>query len=76
MKKLTYSIDELAAVSSLSAPKIRKDIRNGILRTVPRGTRQLIPYSEVEKYLGLTDSAGLIRVSSPEEFLSTIELIK
>lgn len=76
MKKLAYSIDELAAVSSLSAPKIRKDIREGVLRTVLCGTRRLIPLSEVERYLGLTDSVEFIQVSSPEEILSTIELIK
>lgn len=76
MKKLAYSIEELSVVSSISAAKIRKDIREGKLKTTLCGTRRVIPYAEVERYLGLTDLNDFVRVSTREDILSQIERIR
>lgn len=54
-EKLAYSIDELAALSTLSAPKIRKDIRNGKLSSTKKGSRRIILRDEVMRYLSAND---------------------
>lgn len=56
-EKLAYSIDELAALSTLSAPKIRKDIRNGKLDSKKKGSRRIILRDEAMRYLS-TDDCG------------------
>lgn len=58
IEKLTYSIEELAALSTLSAPKIRKDIRNGKLLSLKKGSRRIILRAEAIRYLS-TDDSGL-----------------
>ncbi len=54
-EKLAYSIDELANLSTLSAPKIRKDIRNGKLLSTKKGSRRIILRDEVMRYLSVND---------------------
>jgi len=55
-EKLAYSIEELAALSTLSAPKIRKDIRNGKLVSMKKGSRRIILRDEAMLYLNTDDS--------------------
>ena len=55
-EKLAYSIEELAALSTLSAPKIRKDIRNGKLESKKKGSRRIILRDEVMRYLSSDDA--------------------
>lgn len=54
--KLAYSIEELAALSTLSAPKIRKDIRCGKLHSMKKGSRRIILREEAMRYLSTDDS--------------------
>jgi excisionase family DNA binding protein len=54
-EKLAYSIEELAALSTLSAPKIRKDIRNGKLESKKKGSRRIILRDEAMRYLRSDD---------------------
>lgn len=54
-EKLAYSIEELASLSTLSAPKIRKDIRNGKLSSTKKGSRRIILRDEVMRYLSSND---------------------
>ncbi|MBK9174722.1 MAG: helix-turn-helix domain-containing protein [Chloracidobacterium sp.] len=49
-EKLAYSIEELAELSTLSVPKIRKDIRNGKLESKKKGTRRIILRDEAIRY--------------------------
>lgn len=56
-EKLAYSVEELAALSSLSTPKIRKDIRNGKLSSTKKGSRRIILRDEVMRYLSADDDA-------------------
>lgn len=56
-EKLAYSIEELAELSTLSVPKIRKDIRNGKLESKKKGTRRIILRDEALRYLSTDDSA-------------------
>lgn len=58
IEKLAYSIDELANLSTLSAPKIRKDIRNGKLSSTKKGSRRIILRDEVMRYLSANDTAA------------------
>ncbi len=55
-EKLAYSIEELAELSTLSVPKIRKDIRNGKLESKKKGTRRIILRDEAIRYLSTDDS--------------------
>lgn len=55
-EKLAYSIEELAALSTLSAPKIRKDIRCGKLHSMKKGSRRIILREEAMRYLNTDDS--------------------
>lgn len=57
IEKLAYSIDELANLSTLSAPKIRKDIRNGKLSSTKKGSRRIILRDEAMRYLSADDDA-------------------
>lgn len=54
-EKLAYSVEELAALSTLSAPKIRKDIRNGKLASMKKGSRRIILRDEAMRYLNTDD---------------------
>lgn len=56
-EKLAYSIEELSELSTLSIPKIRKDIRNGKLESKKKGTRRIILRDEAIRYLSTDDSA-------------------
>lgn len=56
-EKLAYSIEELSELSTLSVPKIRKDIRNGKLESKKKGTRRIILRDEAIRYLSTDDSA-------------------
>ncbi|NOT46587.1 MAG: helix-turn-helix domain-containing protein [Acidobacteria bacterium] len=56
IEKLAYSIDALANLSTLSAPKIRKDIRNGKLSSTKKGSRRIILRDEVMRYLSSNDA--------------------
>lgn len=56
-EKLAYSIEELAQLSTLSVPKIRKDIRNGKLESKKKGTRRIILRDEAIRYLSTDDIA-------------------
>lgn len=62
-EKLAYSIEELAELSTLSVPKIRKDIRNGKLESKKKGTRRIILREEAMRYLTTDDSETPIAVS-------------
>ncbi len=53
LDRLAYSIEEAAYLASLSVPKIRKDIKAGALKSIKRGTRRLIPVSELKRYLSV-----------------------
>ncbi len=53
--KLAYSIEELAELTTLSVPKIRKDIRNGKLESKKKGTRRIILRDEAIRYLSTDD---------------------
>lgn len=55
-EKLAYSIEELSALTTLSKPKIRKDIRNGKLGSLKKGSRRLILKDEAIRYLNADDS--------------------
>jgi excisionase family DNA binding protein len=55
-EKLAYSIEELSALTTLSKPKIRKDIRNGKLESLKKGSRRLILKDEAIRYLNVDDS--------------------
>ena len=55
-EKLAHSIEELAELSTLSVPKIRKDIRNGKLESKKKGTRRIILRDEAIRYLSTDDS--------------------
>lgn len=55
-ERLAYSIEELAALSTLSAPKIRKDIRNGKLTSKKKGSRRIILRDEAVRYLNTDDN--------------------
>jgi excisionase family DNA binding protein len=55
-EKLAYSIEELSALTTLSKPKIRKDIRNGKLESLKKGSRRLILKDEAIRYLSADDS--------------------
>ena len=57
-EKLAYSIEELSALSTLSAPKIRKDIRNGKLASKKKGSRRIILREEALRYLEADDTVG------------------
>lgn len=56
IEKLAYSIEELASLSTLSAPKIRKDIRNGKLVSMKKGSRRIILRDEAMRYLSTDES--------------------
>ncbi|MGH9946836.1 MAG: hypothetical protein ACRD6X_06540 [Pyrinomonadaceae bacterium] len=64
-EKLAYSIDELAKLSTLSVPKIRKDIRNGKLESKKKGTRRIILRDEAIRYLSTDDSSTHTVVALP-----------
>lgn len=49
MEKLAYSIEELSEFSTLSVPKIRKDIRNGKLESKKKGSRRIILRDEARE---------------------------
>jgi excisionase family DNA binding protein len=55
-EKLAYSIEELSALTTLSKPKIRKDIRNGKLESLKKGSRRLFLKDEAIRYLNADDS--------------------
>lgn len=55
-EKLAYSIEELSELSTLSVPKIRKDIRNRKLESKKKGTRRIILRDEAIRYLSTDDS--------------------
>ena len=51
VEKLAFTIKEAAIASTLSEPKIRKDIRSGTLRSRLVGTRRLILKADLIAYL-------------------------
>jgi len=55
-EKLAYSIEELSELSTLSVPKIRKDIRNGKLESKKKGTRRIILRDDALRYLSADES--------------------
>lgn len=55
-EKLAYSIEEFSLLSTLSKPKIRKDIRLGILKSRKIGSRRIILKEEAIRYLNTDDS--------------------
>lgn len=54
--KFAFSIEELAMLTTLSKPKIRKDIRNGKLKSLKKGSRRLILKDEAIRYINVDDS--------------------
>lgn len=54
--KFAFSIEELAMLTTLSAPKIRKDIRTGKLKSLKKGSRRLILKDEAIRYLNVDES--------------------
>ena len=54
--KFAFSIEELAMLTTLSEPKIRKDIREGRLKSLKKGTRRLILKDEAIRYINADDS--------------------
>lgn len=61
-EKLAYSVEELSALSTLSAPKIRKDIRNGKLVSKKKGSRRIILRDEALRYLEADDNDELTQL--------------
>jgi hypothetical protein len=58
-EKLAYSVEELSELSTLSAPKIRKDIRNGKLASKKKGSRRIILRDEALRYLNADETVIL-----------------
>lgn len=58
LEKPAYSIEELAELSTLSVPKIRKDTRNGKLESKKKGKRRIILRDKAISYLFTDDSSG------------------
>ena len=58
-EKLAYSVEELSELSTLSAPKIRKDIRNGKLASKKKGSRRIILRDEAMRYLNADETVIL-----------------
>lgn len=56
LDKFAFSIEELAMLTTLSAPKIRKDIREGKLKSLKKGSRRLILKDEAIRYLNVDES--------------------
>jgi excisionase family DNA binding protein len=56
LDKFAFSIEELAMLTTLSAPKIRKDIRTGKLKSLKKGSRRLILKDEAIRYINVDDS--------------------
>lgn len=54
--KFAFSIEELAMLTTLSKPKIRKDIRTGKLKSLKKGSRRLILKDEAIRYINVDDS--------------------
>ncbi|MBV6494959.1 MAG: hypothetical protein JFAIHJKO_00058 [Pyrinomonadaceae bacterium] len=54
--RFAFSIEELAMLTALSAPKIRKDIREGRLKSLKKGRRRLILKDEAVRYINEDDS--------------------
>lgn len=54
--KFAFSIEELAMLTTLSAPKIRKDIRTGKLKSLKKGSRRLILKDEAVRYINADDA--------------------
>jgi excisionase family DNA binding protein len=54
--KFAFSIEELAMLTTLSAPKIRKDIRTGKLKSLKKGSRRLILKDEAIRYINVDDA--------------------
>jgi excisionase family DNA binding protein len=50
-EKFAFSIEELSSLTTLSQPKIRKDIRNGKLKSQKKGSRRIILRDEAMRYL-------------------------
>jgi excisionase family DNA binding protein len=55
-EKFAFSIEELSSLTTLSQPKIRKDIRNGKLKSQKKGSRRIILRDEAMRYLNADDS--------------------
>ncbi len=55
-EKFAFSIEELSSLTTLSQPKIRKDIRNGKLHSMKKGSRRIILRDEAMRYLNTDDS--------------------
>ena len=54
--RFAFSIEELAMLTALSAPKIRKDIREGRLKSLKKGRRRLILKDEAVRYINEDDA--------------------
>jgi hypothetical protein len=54
-EKFAFSIEELSSLTTLSEPKIRKDIRNGKLKSQKKGSRRIILRDEAIRYLNSDD---------------------
>ncbi len=54
-EKFAFSIEELSVLTTLSQPKIRKDIRNGKLKSMKKGSRRIILREEAMRYLNSDD---------------------
>lgn len=54
-EKIAFSIEELSSLTTLSQPKIRKDIRNGKLKSQKKGSRRIILRDEAMRYLNSDD---------------------
>lgn len=54
---LAYSINELAAASTISRSEIYKDIEDGKLATKRRGRRQIILAAEAKRWLEAHEDA-------------------
>lgn len=69
IEKLTYSLEEVSLATSLSVPKLRKDIRNGKLKQIKIGSRCLIAVDELKRYLNSADDD----FKQVKHFLSSIQ---
>lgn len=54
-EKFAFSIEELSSLTTLSEPKIRKDIRNGKLKSQKKGSRRIVLRDEAIRYLNSDD---------------------
>lgn len=65
VRRMTYSVEEAAAVLGVSKSKLYDSVRKGELRAVQLGRRVVIPCDEIEALVGPVALTGEAQQSSP-----------